>query len=337
MDILNLACQEYERNLINNQTILQYIYNRGINLSTIKKHRIGYCSDNVGYKKLNKIFSDELLLESNIFRRRETGEMVDLFNGRITLPILINNIPEYFTSRLYPEISDRPKHLHQTGQISHAINFDVLDKAENIILVEGPFDCYTLDQNGLPSLGLLGANRISHEIIAKLYNKIVYICFDSDPNKTGDKASKKLARKLASFDIKSRIISFEDNGEKQDINSFFLTKNKKEFQELIKKAVLYNKKENKRPATYKYRSSLPIVKIASKYLDIKYIGGRYKTICPFHHEGDPSLIFYEETNTFFCFGCGQYGNAVTLVQKLEELRGNKITKREAYEMIKDIG
>lgn len=37
-----------------------------------------------------------------------------------------------------------------------------------------------------------------------------------------------------------------------------------------------------------------------------------KISCPFHDEATPSLVLYPATGSFYCFGCGKSGNAVTL-------------------------
>lgn len=59
----------------------------------------------------------------------------------------------------------------------------------------------------------------------------------------------------------------------------------------------------------------PIINLAKSYgLKIK----NKKCICPFHKDTDPSLIFYPKTNSFFCFGCRQGGDAIELVRRLIE-------------------
>ena len=45
---------------------------------------------------------------------------------------------------------------------------------------------------------------------------------------------------------------------------------------------------------------------------------RNKINCPFHQESRPSLHVYEDS--FYCFGCGAYGDAIDFVAKLHDLQ-----------------
>lgn len=45
-------------------------------------------------------------------------------------------------------------------------------------------------------------------------------------------------------------------------------------------------------------------------------GGRYSIECPFHEgDRDPSLVLYPDNNTFYCFGCGAWGDLVNLANR----------------------
>ena len=46
---------------------------------------------------------------------------------------------------------------------------------------------------------------------------------------------------------------------------------------------------------------------------------KYKLLCPLHNEKTPSFTIYRKSNTFHCFGCGAHGDAIELVQKLNNL------------------
>ncbi len=57
----------------------------------------------------------------------------------------------------------------------------------------------------------------------------------------------------------------------------------------------------------------------SSYVSLKRAGTNYKGLCPFHSEKSPSFTVYPSTNSFFCFGCGIGGDAVTFTKEIEHL------------------
>jgi DNA primase len=50
--------------------------------------------------------------------------------------------------------------------------------------------------------------------------------------------------------------------------------------------------------------AIPIVEVAEQYFDLKRNGSVLQTSCIHGGDRDPSLTFFEPTNTFYCFGCG---------------------------------
>jgi len=63
--------------------------------------------------------------------------------------------------------------------------------------------------------------------------------------------------------------------------------------------------------------NLSIVEVAEKLgFTLKREGKIYKTLCPFHNDSKPSLALYPETNTYYCFSCGAYGDALNLLIKV---------------------
>ncbi len=55
------------------------------------------------------------------------------------------------------------------------------------------------------------------------------------------------------------------------------------------------------------------------YVTLKRAGNTYKGLCPFHSEKSPSFVVYPADNSFYCFGCGMGGNAITFVRGIEHL------------------
>ncbi len=58
------------------------------------------------------------------------------------------------------------------------------------------------------------------------------------------------------------------------------------------------------------------------------------TLCPLHDEDTPSFRFYEETNTFYCFGCRAGGDVITLHRKFVEARnGESVSFKDAIHFL----
>lgn len=62
-----------------------------------------------------------------------------------------------------------------------------------------------------------------------------------------------------------------------------------------------------------------IVSVISSYVDLKSSGKNKKCSCPFHSEKTPSMVIYEDTQSFYCFGCGVGGDIITFIEKIENL------------------
>lgn len=56
--------------------------------------------------------------------------------------------------------------------------------------------------------------------------------------------------------------------------------------------------------------------------------------CPLHDEDTPSFRWYEETNSFYCFGCGKGGNVVHLFRLFyNRMRDTHISHKEAVDFL----
>ena len=67
------------------------------------------------------------------------------------------------------------------------------------------------------------------------------------------------------------------------------------------------------------KSRIDIVELASEYLTLKKAGRNYTGLCPFHQEKTPSFTVNREKQMFYCFGCGEGGNAITLLMKIANM------------------
>lgn len=59
--------------------------------------------------------------------------------------------------------------------------------------------------------------------------------------------------------------------------------------------------------------------VISTYVTLKRSGATLVGLCPFHNEKTPSFTVYPATQSFYCFGCGAGGDAITFLKKIENL------------------
>lgn len=62
-----------------------------------------------------------------------------------------------------------------------------------------------------------------------------------------------------------------------------------------------------------------IEELIGSYTQLKRAGRTYKGLCPFHSEKTPSFIVYPDNQSFYCFGCGAGGDAISFVKKINNL------------------
>lgn len=67
------------------------------------------------------------------------------------------------------------------------------------------------------------------------------------------------------------------------------------------------------------RSRADIETTVSSYVNLKRKGRILSGLCPFHNEKTPSFTVYPETQSYYCFGCGNGGDVVTFIKNIENL------------------
>jgi DNA primase len=65
------------------------------------------------------------------------------------------------------------------------------------------------------------------------------------------------------------------------------------------------------------RTDMP--SLVGSYVSLKRAGGNLSGLCPFHSERTPSFTVFPSDGSFYCFGCGVGGNAITFVRRIENL------------------
>lgn len=59
--------------------------------------------------------------------------------------------------------------------------------------------------------------------------------------------------------------------------------------------------------------------LITPYTNLKHSGRISKGLCPFHKEKTPSFTVYQDTQSFYCFGCGAGGDIITFVMLSQNL------------------
>lgn len=78
-------------------------------------------------------------------------------------------------------------------------------------------------------------------------------------------------------------------------------------------------------------AKVDIVDVIRSYIPVQVSGKSLKAICPFHDDTNPSLSISREKQLFKCFSCGTGGNAITFVQKYEQIPFRQALEKVAVE------
>jgi DNA primase len=62
-----------------------------------------------------------------------------------------------------------------------------------------------------------------------------------------------------------------------------------------------------------------ILSVIQPRVELRKAGKEYNGLCPFHSEKTPSFTVNEEKGLFHCFGCGESGDVIDFVMKLDSV------------------
>lgn len=77
------------------------------------------------------------------------------------------------------------------------------------------------------------------------------------------------------------------------------------------------------------KDRLDIVDVVSKYVILKKSGGNYWGCCPFHHEKTPSFSVSPAKQIYKCFGCGEGGDVLSFLMKINNQSFAEVVKEQA--------
>ncbi|MCK0534427.1 MULTISPECIES: DNA primase [unclassified Anaerobiospirillum] len=64
---------------------------------------------------------------------------------------------------------------------------------------------------------------------------------------------------------------------------------------------------------------IDLVKLVNQFINLKKSGADYTCCCPFHNEKTPSFHVNPRRQTFTCYGCNEWGNAIDFVMKYKNI------------------
>lgn len=77
------------------------------------------------------------------------------------------------------------------------------------------------------------------------------------------------------------------------------------------------------------RSRSNIVELVSEYVVLKKAGRNYLGLCPFHTEKTPSFSVNPDKQICYCFGCGEGGNEISFLMKVQDISFPEAVRRLA--------
>ena len=89
--------------------------------------------------------------------------------------------------------------------------------------------------------------------------------------------------------------------------------------------------DNRRADVRAIKEKIDIASVISRYVTLKKSGAGYKGRCPFHKDGSPSMTVNSEKGLWHCFGCGEGGDVIAFLMKIERLSFVEAAQRLADE------
>ena len=195
---------------------LDYLRRRGLDPKTIRHFGLGYSPDS-GFALVNHLkklgYTQEELVQSDMVRRSQKGNLYDRYRGRVMFPIfdLRGNVVAFGGRILtdekpkYLNTSDTPVYHKSSGLF--AMNFAKNSSSRQLILAEGYMDVIALHRAGFTNaIASLGTALTEEQArVIRRYADEVVICYDSD--EAGRRATQRAIPILKKAGLLVRVIT----------------------------------------------------------------------------------------------------------------------------------
>jgi DNA primase len=245
--VCEIATKFFERQLESKigKRVIEYLLGRKINFESIRKWRLGWAPNTknslTDFLKA-KGFSIEEIEKAGLCFKKENGEILDFFRGRIIFPIFdLNSRVVGFAGRIF-EKEEGPKYINSRNTLLYDKSRTIygLDKAKKEIknkdfclIMEGYTDVILAHQEGFEnSVSVSGtALSSSHLQILRRFTSNLLLCFDADF--AGDQATKRGIDLALQNDFQVKIVILEEGKDPADI----ISEKKENFEKAIKGAI----------------------------------------------------------------------------------------------------
>jgi len=272
--IMEEATKFFEKNLAENNKVLEYLKARGLEEKTIKNFRIGFVKNDwreLYFYLFKNGFSDKEIEFAGLAKRTEKG-MYDRFRGRIMFPIFDSSGRIIaFSGRIFEDDNKSAKYLNSPETIifsKSAVLYGLNKAKESIrknnfsILVEGQMDLVLSHQAGFKNTVATSGTALSDVMISKenaisnlgLLRRLstnIILAFDAD--KAGFNASMRAGKIALSFGMDVKVVSMIEGMDPADliskngINAWRMAiRNSKHIIEFLLDKVLSNYKDDMR-------------------------------------------------------------------------------------------
>lgn len=200
-------------------------------------------------------------------------------------------------------------------------------KPGRIVIAGNELDCLVLEARGFPAIASTAGMGTFQLEWAKHLNGIhhIYVCFGVGA------ASDAAAERIGALIPRTKTVRLPESvGPGGGVTEFFvgLGKTRKDFEKLLSGAVpvpSVEALETPLPISRslkhaeRLKAEVPIARVIGGYTTLRHDGDHLVGRCPLHEEAKPTLHVYPATNTFHCFGCGAGGDAITFLEKKNNL------------------
>ena len=202
MFVLNEWARDYFHDILNNHIDgkaigMQYFRGRGFRDDIIKKFQLGYAlpqRNSLSQAALQKGFKSDFLVKTGLCYKKDNGELVDRYSGRVIFPWLsISGKVNAFGGRLLDSRTKGVQQKYVNSPESDIYHKDhelyglfqakrAIAKEDSVYMVEGYTDVISMHQNGIENVVANSGTALSvHQIrLLRRFTSNITLLYDGD-------------------------------------------------------------------------------------------------------------------------------------------------------------